>query len=108
MNRFRGFGPLRYARITMDPGSGRSRGTGFACFWNKADADKVVEQSDLLRAETTGSAELVSTLFIDFDFRADRLWLVATEEKPFHFALYPYSGPLIDTCAEFSLTRSHT
>ncbi|KII85518.1 hypothetical protein PLICRDRAFT_668352 [Plicaturopsis crispa FD-325 SS-3] len=55
---FRGFGPLRYARITMDPGSGRSRGTGFACFWNKADADKVVEQSDLLRAETTGSAEL--------------------------------------------------
>ncbi|KAJ7208159.1 hypothetical protein B0H12DRAFT_1243024 [Mycena haematopus] len=35
--------------------TGRSRGTGFACFWNKDDADKVVEQSDLLRMETTGS-----------------------------------------------------
>ncbi|KAJ6618251.1 hypothetical protein B0H10DRAFT_2029966 [Mycena sp. CBHHK59/15] len=52
---FRAFGPLRYARITMDFATGRSRGTGFACFWNKEDADKVVEQSDLLRTETTGS-----------------------------------------------------
>ncbi|KAJ7702426.1 hypothetical protein B0H17DRAFT_1176243 [Mycena rosella] len=52
---FRSFGPLRYARITMDASTGRSRGTGFACFWNKEDADKVVEQSELLRMETTGS-----------------------------------------------------
>ncbi|KAJ7184156.1 hypothetical protein C8R46DRAFT_451512 [Mycena filopes] len=52
---FRAFGPLRYARITMDPSTGRSRGTGFACFWNREDADKVVEQSELLRMETTGS-----------------------------------------------------
>ncbi|KAJ7105735.1 hypothetical protein C8R43DRAFT_1140711 [Mycena crocata] len=52
---FRSFGPLRYARITMDVSTGRSRGTGFACFWNKEDADKVVEQSELLRVETTGS-----------------------------------------------------
>ncbi|KIK63291.1 hypothetical protein GYMLUDRAFT_83840 [Collybiopsis luxurians FD-317 M1] len=49
---FRAFGPLRYARITMDPEMGRSRGTGFACFWNKEDADKVIEQSDLLKSET--------------------------------------------------------
>ncbi|CAK5264728.1 unnamed protein product, partial [Mycena citricolor] len=55
---FRTYGPLRYARITVDPETGRSRGTGFACFWNKADADKVVEQSDMLRAETTGSSTL--------------------------------------------------
>ncbi|KAK0440224.1 hypothetical protein EV421DRAFT_788697 [Armillaria borealis] len=52
---FRAFGPLRYARITLDGSTGRSRGTGFACFWNKEDADKVVEQSDLLKAETTGA-----------------------------------------------------
>ncbi|KAJ7684761.1 hypothetical protein DFH06DRAFT_1073674 [Mycena polygramma] len=52
---FRSFGPLRYARITMDPSTGRSRGTGFACFWNKEDADKVIDQSELLRMETTGS-----------------------------------------------------
>ncbi|CCM04353.1 uncharacterized protein FIBRA_06525 [Fibroporia radiculosa] len=49
---FRAFGPLRYARITMDHEIGRSRGTGFVCFWNKADADKAIEQSELLRAET--------------------------------------------------------
>lgn len=52
--RFRGFGPLRYARITVDGATGRSRGTGFACFWKKEDADKVIEQSDILRTETTG------------------------------------------------------
>ncbi|KAF7311626.1 Ribosome biogenesis [Mycena kentingensis (nom. inval.)] len=52
---FRAFGPLRYARVTMDAATGRSRGTGFACFWNKEDADKVIEQSELLRLETTGS-----------------------------------------------------
>ncbi|TFK70270.1 hypothetical protein BDN72DRAFT_819174 [Pluteus cervinus] len=51
---FRAFGPLRYARITMDPATGRSRGTGFACFWNREDADKVIEQSNLLREVTTG------------------------------------------------------
>ncbi|KAF7295163.1 Ribosome biogenesis [Mycena indigotica] len=54
---FRAFGPLRYARVTMDPETGRSRGTGFACFWNKQDADKVIEQSDLLRLEATGSEQ---------------------------------------------------
>lgn len=53
--RFYAFGPLRYARITMDPATGRSRGTGFACFWNKEDADKVIQQSELLRSETTGN-----------------------------------------------------
>lgn len=52
--RFRAFGPLRYARITLDHATGRSRGTGFACFWNLEDADKVVEQSEILRMETTG------------------------------------------------------
>ncbi|KAF9268810.1 RNA-binding domain-containing protein [Marasmius fiardii PR-910] len=52
-NLFRTFGPLRYARITMDPETGRSRGTGFACFWNKEDADKAIEQSELLKAETS-------------------------------------------------------
>ncbi|PCH38948.1 hypothetical protein WOLCODRAFT_84595 [Wolfiporia cocos MD-104 SS10] len=51
---FRAFGPLRYARITMDHETGRSRGTGFVCFWNKTDADKAVEQSEILRAETVG------------------------------------------------------
>ncbi|KAL6300364.1 hypothetical protein BKA93DRAFT_536324 [Sparassis latifolia] len=51
---FRAFGPLRYARIAMDPESGRSRGTGFVCFWNKMDADKAIAQSEILRSETVG------------------------------------------------------
>ncbi|KAJ3010994.1 RNA recognition motif-containing protein [Thoreauomyces humboldtii] len=33
------FGALRYARITMDRATGRSRGTGFVCFHKKEDAD---------------------------------------------------------------------
>ncbi|KAI0090642.1 hypothetical protein BDY19DRAFT_904925 [Irpex rosettiformis] len=52
---FRAFGPLRYARITLDHETGRSRGTGFACFWNKEDADKAIEQSEILRRETVGN-----------------------------------------------------
>jgi hypothetical protein len=48
---FRAFGPLRYARITLDPATGRSRGTGFACFWDRAHADAAVELSALLRAD---------------------------------------------------------
>jgi nucleolar protein 4 len=51
---FRAYGPLRYVRITMDTETGRSRGTGFACFWNKEHADKVIEQSELLRMEALG------------------------------------------------------
>ena len=47
----------------MEPETGRSRGTGFACFWNKEDADKVIEQSELLRVETglNEAAAAVST-----------------------------------------------
>ncbi|KAF8575021.1 RNA-binding domain-containing protein [Ramaria rubella] len=52
---FRSFGPLRYARITMDPATGRSRGTGFVCFWNKEDADRAIQQAELLNAETGGA-----------------------------------------------------
>ncbi|CDO75284.1 hypothetical protein BN946_scf184334.g2 [Trametes cinnabarina] len=56
---FRAFGPLRYARITMDAATGRSRGTGFVCFWNKEDADKAIEQSNILRAETLGDTPAI-------------------------------------------------
>ncbi|KAL5483572.1 NOP4 [Sanghuangporus weigelae] len=48
---FRSFGPLRYARTTIDAETGRSRGTGFVCFWRKEDADKAIQQSDLLNRE---------------------------------------------------------
>ncbi|KAJ9111254.1 hypothetical protein QFC22_006554 [Naganishia vaughanmartiniae] len=42
---FRTFGPLRYAKITMDRETGRSRGTGFACFWKKEDADSALAEA---------------------------------------------------------------
>ncbi|KAL8831361.1 MAG: hypothetical protein Q9170_005324 [Blastenia crenularia] len=35
---FTQFGPLRYARMVMDPSTGRSKGTAFVCFANEADA----------------------------------------------------------------------
>lgn len=41
----------------MDAATGRSRGTGFVCFWNLTDADKVVEQSDIIRTELAGATE---------------------------------------------------
>lgn len=56
---FRFFGPLRYARVTMEkPIQGpngetsapRSRGTGFVCFWEKEHADEVLERSDRIAA----------------------------------------------------------
>ena len=56
---FRRFGPLRYARLTMDHEMGRSRGTGFVCFWSVEDADKVVEKSDVVRRETSESTSMV-------------------------------------------------
>lgn len=57
-SRFRTFGPLRYAKITMDRATGRSRGTGFACFWKKEDADKALEEAarvyQITGSNTTG------------------------------------------------------
>lgn len=55
---FRSFGPLRYARITVDSSTRRSRGTGFVCFWSKGDADEVIAQSELLKTETSGSSSV--------------------------------------------------
>ncbi|KAG2131518.1 hypothetical protein BD769DRAFT_1451334 [Suillus cothurnatus] len=60
---FRTFGALRYARITVEPGTERSRGTGFVCFWNKEVADKVIEQSEIMRAETMGSQQSTKNPF---------------------------------------------
>ncbi len=41
----------------MDSATGQSRGTGFVCFWNLADANKVVEQSNVIRTEMAGATE---------------------------------------------------
>ncbi|KAL4978155.1 hypothetical protein BDW66DRAFT_131109 [Aspergillus desertorum] len=52
---FTQFGPLRYARIVIDPETERPRGTGFVCFWKPEHAQACVQgapkQQDPLAAE---------------------------------------------------------
>lgn len=36
--KFEQFGPIRYARVVMDPSTGRPKGTGFVCFYKFEDA----------------------------------------------------------------------
>ncbi|WFD25153.1 RNA recognition motif-containing protein [Malassezia nana] len=52
---FRSFGPLRYARITMDTSTNRSRGTGFVCFWNRDSADAVLREAAIVERETAAT-----------------------------------------------------
>ncbi|KAL8953450.1 MAG: hypothetical protein Q9222_000697 [Ikaeria aurantiellina] len=42
---FGAFGPVRYARIVMDPSTERSRGTAFVCFFNSADATECLRNA---------------------------------------------------------------
>ncbi|KAB8267937.1 hypothetical protein BDV30DRAFT_26531 [Aspergillus minisclerotigenes] len=42
---FTQFGPLRYARIVVDPETERPRGTGFVCFWKVEDAAACVRDA---------------------------------------------------------------
>ena len=53
---FRSFGPLRYARITIDKATGRSRGSGFVCFWNKEHADAAIAEAERVVEETGANA----------------------------------------------------
>jgi nucleolar protein 4 len=40
----------------LDLDTGRSRGTGFACFWNKEHADAVIQESERVKQDTLGLA----------------------------------------------------
>ncbi|KAL1408493.1 RNA recognition motif-containing protein [Vanrija albida] len=53
---FRTFGPIRYARITIDKATGRSRGTGFVCYWNSEHADEAITESERVAQETGANA----------------------------------------------------
>ncbi|CAK9784974.1 hypothetical protein CC85DRAFT_267175 [Cutaneotrichosporon oleaginosum] len=53
---FRSFGPIRYAKVTMDKATGRTRGTGFVCFWNKEHADAAIEEAERVAWETGTAA----------------------------------------------------
>ena len=60
---FRAFGPLRYARLTMDKITGRSKGSGFVCFWNKAHADAAMQEVERVAAETNASMSTTKNPF---------------------------------------------
>ncbi|EAW10092.1 mRNA-binding ribosome biosynthesis protein NOP4 [Aspergillus clavatus NRRL 1] len=63
---FTQFGPLRYARIVVDPETERPRGTGFVCFWKMEDAASCVrdapKQQDTLIAEKDKGKKSSTTL----------------------------------------------
>ncbi|KAL8712225.1 MAG: hypothetical protein Q9220_003376 [cf. Caloplaca sp. 1 TL-2023] len=42
---FASFGPVRYARIVMDPSTEKSKGTAFICFYNEADATQCLRNA---------------------------------------------------------------
>ncbi|KAF8955152.1 RNA recognition motif-containing protein [Entomortierella lignicola] len=47
---FRHWGKLRYCRVTMDHDTGRSRGTGFVCYYNKGAADNCMAEAEKVTA----------------------------------------------------------
>ncbi|MCJ1259242.1 RNA recognition motif-containing protein [Lignoscripta atroalba] len=55
------FGPVRYARVVLDHDTGRSKGTGFVCFYKKEDADECLREAP--RSEQTSSQGNVKTNF---------------------------------------------
>jgi nucleolar protein 4 len=56
-NRFKAFGPVRYARIVMDPVTKRSRGTGFVNFYKEEDAIKCLDESERLEQLTNANRD---------------------------------------------------
>jgi nucleolar protein 4 len=54
---FTRFGPVRYARIVVDPETERPRGTGFVCFWKIEDAIACIKDAPKETDATRGEAD---------------------------------------------------
>lgn len=52
-DQFTQFGSTRYARVVVDYESGRSKGTGFVCFYNKEDADSCLRGAPIRSTATS-------------------------------------------------------
>jgi nucleolar protein 4 len=52
---FHSFGPMRYAKLTMDKQTKRPKGTAFVCFWQKENADKALEQARKVAQDSSTS-----------------------------------------------------
>ena len=55
LHHFKSFGPVRYARVVMDYTTGRSRGTGFVCFYREDDARSCMQQAPKPEKSVYGS-----------------------------------------------------
>lgn len=104
---FRSFGPLRYAKITKDPDTGRSRGSGFACFWNKADADRAVRQSELLQAESTAHPTIVSYHTPLLFTSTDTVFITAKEESVL-LTFNSHPRPFFESSSESGAARPYS
>ncbi|KAL8771104.1 MAG: hypothetical protein Q9209_003275 [Squamulea sp. 1 TL-2023] len=52
---FASFGPVRYARVVLDPSTGRSKGTAFVSFWDKANAVACLRAAPKIMSLSTSS-----------------------------------------------------
>ena len=72
---FKSFGPVRYARVVMDNNTGRSRGTGFVCFYNEDDARGCLRQAprpeNIIRGSSGRSGKSVTTQSLVEDTQTD-------------------------------------
>lgn len=89
----------------MDHASGRSRGTAFACFWNKDDADKAVHQSELLNREA-GLEVRTGPFLLDVPRLINTLAFKGTKEEPVLDAIDPHARPIFIARAVFSVAWS--
>ena len=54
---FKAFGPVRYARVVTDITTGRSRGTGFVCFYKEDDARSCLRQAPKPEKQPHGNGD---------------------------------------------------
>ena len=87
---FRTFGPLRYARITIDKLTGRSKGSGFVCFWNTPHADAAIAEAERVVQETGANAMPVGLP----QHSAKVLTGVARRKESVRSAVGAHSGPV--------------
>ncbi|SJX60564.1 related to Nucleolar protein NOP4 [Sporisorium reilianum f. sp. reilianum] len=90
-NLFRTFGPLRYAKITMDKTTNRSKGTGFVCFWQSSSADAALAQAKIIERESGVSGSSTASS------------LVANQKNPFAIPSVLTADPAAPLTASLNL-----
>jgi RNA recognition motif-containing protein len=81
---------MRYARITIDKATGRSRGSGFVCYWKTESADQAIEEAKKVLEETGANAMPVSLQDLHLPRRIWLKLIPARRQKPIRSADRPY------------------